>query len=100
MINALVPAGGHTSQTCSGKGTISPLIAWGNGNFPGRIPDRAEGYAGINLGAAIGHISVDRPTQFDVDRGQTRQIALVSQQTSSTVNRCGVCLYPARIAYG
>src|SRR6266436_1610177 len=100
MINALDPDRRQTSQIGSRKGTVGPLITWANGDVHGWVPGRPERYAGIDLGAAIGHIRVDSPTQSDVDRGQARQVTPVSQQAGGTAKRFAILLNPARITYG
>src|ERR1700733_2748408 len=99
MIKALGPRRGQPRQIGSRKGTVRPLITRPNGDFRGWIPGRPERYAGINLGAAIGHIRVDGPTQSDVDGREIRQVALVCQQAAGTAKRFAILLNPARIAY-
>src|ERR1700689_392176 len=100
MIKALGPGRDQSSQGRSGIGTVDPLITWANGGFRGRIPGPPESHAGIDLGPFIGQISVKSPTQFDVDRREIRQVALISQQAAGTAKRFAILLNPARIAYG
>src|SRR5580658_2614404 len=98
MIAALRPCSRQSRKIDVGKGAVGPLIAWSDADFGRHLPGCLERGTGINLGAAIGDVAVDCPTDLNVERGQVRYLALVRHEAGGTADGPGIFLAPTRIA--